>query len=279
MYEPKYYPELSYSLDLLGDVRFRVDRHHRKIILDSPDIESAHMHDHTEIFFNIGTPVSFLVGGKIYRTERGDAIIAKPSQIHVCIFETCGIHDYYCLWIDAPKDTDVINKLLPDGMPSHISLGELALKMEHALSTLEATAGESKSQIERTISMLEVFKLLSCGTENKKESAQTVMGEFEEILDDIQRNFAEIKTVNDIISRHFISAATLGRYFRKYIHLSPREYLESQKLACAAKLLLAGESVTDSCMHSGFSDCSHFISLFKKKFGTTPFKYKNQMKQ
>ena len=94
------------------------------------------------------------------------------------------------------------------------------------------------------------------------------------ILDDIHQNFASIKSVNDILSTHFVSSATLTRWFRKYIHSSPREYLESIRLSNATRMLASGASVTDSCMSSGFSDCSHFIALFKKRFGETPYCYK-----
>ena len=87
-----------------------------------------------------------------------------------------------------------------------------------------------------------------------------------------------VRSVNDILTSHFVSSATLTRWFRKYLHSSPREYLESVKLANAAVLLSNGHSVTDACMRSGFSDCSHFIVLFKKKFGETPLKYKKKVK-
>ena len=109
--------------------------------------------------------------------------------------------------------------------------------------------------------------------------AQTVIPEaFQKILDDIHGHFSEIRSVGDVLASHFVSSATLTRWFRKYLHTSPREYLESVRLSNAAVLLLKGHSVTDACMRSGFSDCSHFIVLFKKKFGETPLKYKKKVK-
>jgi AraC-like DNA-binding protein len=98
--------------------------------------------------------------------------------------------------------------------------------------------------------------------------------EMKAILGDINENFASIKHIKELLARHFVSSATLNRWFREYLSVSPREYVESKKLSNAVKLLSAGASVTDACMRSGFSDCSHFIILFKKKFGKTPFRYK-----
>ena len=101
--------------------------------------------------------------------------------------------------------------------------------------------------------------------------------EMQEIVEDINDNFAEYRYVSDIVEKYYISQATLNRWFRKYLHISPREFLEAKKLSLAKQLLLEGKSVTDSCMLSGFSDCSHFISVFKKHFGETPFKFKNNL--
>lgn len=98
----------------------------------------------------------------------------------------------------------------------------------------------------------------------------------QKILDDIQDNFSSIRNINDILSSHFVSSATLTRWFRSYLHSSPHEYLQSVRLSHAATMLLNGASVTEACMRSGFSDCSHFIVLFKKKFGETPLKYKKR---
>jgi AraC-like DNA-binding protein len=95
----------------------------------------------------------------------------------------------------------------------------------------------------------------------------------EEILDDIQKNFATIHNINSILSSHYVSSTTLNRWFRQYIHSSPREYLESVRLSNALNMLLDGATVTEACLNCGFSDCSHFIILFKKKFGLTPKKY------
>ena len=94
------------------------------------------------------------------------------------------------------------------------------------------------------------------------------------ILTDINENFARIHSVSELSQIYFISPATLNRWFRKHLQISPREYIESKKLAYACKLLRESASVTDACLQAGFSDCSHFIALFKRKFGETPLQYK-----
>lgn len=61
--------------------------------------------------------------------------------------------------------------------------------------------------------------------------------------------------------------------FRRYTGKSIHNYLTQRRLEHARRLLQNGVSVTEACYQSGFSDCSGFITLFKKHFGITPGKY------
>ena len=42
--------------------------------------------------------------------------------------------------------------------------------------------------------------------------------------------------------------------------------------------LVAGKSVLDACMESGFSDYSSFVKSFRKLYGITPAEYREQLK-
>ena len=55
------------------------------------------------------------------------------------------------------------------------------------------------------------------------------------------------------------------------------ELINNFMMALAEKLLRIDISVTDACYRAGFSDCSRFILCFKKKFGKTPLKYKQEL--
>ena len=63
--------------------------------------------------------------------------------------------------------------------------------------------------------------------------------------------------------------------FRKYLKTSPKSYLETKRLAYSRILLRQGKSVVDACAESGFSDYSNYIRLFKRRFGITPNKYRD----
>lgn len=138
------------------------------------------------------------------------------------------------------------------------------------------TAYQENLEPDRTAAFLQILTMLSHGQKNQGEENLHFLDlpeGMQQVLDYIDTHFAEIENVGEISEHFFMSRATMNRWFRKYIRLSPRELLEAKKLSYAKKLLAEGMNITDTSMHAGFSDCSYFIAVFKKKFGKTPLQY------
>lgn len=266
MYEPTYLPKMEESL--LRDLRFGVLYSDKEVNVDDPNIEPLHIHEYLEIFFNIASDVCFLVNNRMYPVAHGDAVISKAKDVHVCIYNTGGRHEYFCLWMDAPDDSPALAFLSANKTLMTFDPGG----REEIRGLLYELRDES-DPLRRSCSLLRLLTVLNRGGESERRQI-ALPPMLQEILDWINESFREIRSVRDICERYFVSPATLNRWFRKYIHNSPREYLESRKLALAAHLLADGAGVTDACLGAGFGDCSHFIALFKRKFGTTPLKYK-----
>ena len=64
-----------------------------------------------------------------------------------------------------------------------------------------------------------------------------------------------------------------ARIFRELTGTPPHRFLMNVRMARASEMLLDGVSVTESCFASGFENLSHFIRLFKRKFGVSPSRF------
>lgn len=274
MLEPKYRPELNERVSAIPYMRFSAVRNREYMQPNDPDADPLHVHSSLEIFINVSSDISFLVNNSLYHVPVGDAVISRPDDIHMGIFQKASVQDHVCIWIDADLSLPIFAFLRDADFSPLFSFDEETKgKLRSlAISLVDACKGKS-SELEK-ISYL--FRILSLFEKNKLTgvSRAGIPDALQSVLDDINENFSNIRSINDVIESHFVSSATLTRWFRKYLHTSPREYLESVRLSNAALLLSNGRSVTDACMLSGFSDCSHFIALFKSKFGQTPLKYK-----
>ena len=275
-FQPKYQPKLSEALTSLSGIRFDLTKQTKRRYRDDPDADPVHYHTYLEIFYNISSDVSFLVNNNLYPVPIGDAIVTRSGDLHMAIFNSNEIQSFVCIWIDADFESPEFALLRKESFSPLYSLdAEARQRMRSLVFSLVEAHEEGGTALEEASYLMQLLALLEKNEASSEEKSYIPIA-LQRILDDIHQNFASIKSVNDILSTHFVSSATLTRWFRKYIHSSPREYLESIRLSNATRMLAAGASVTDACMSSGFSDCSHFIALFKKRFGETPYSYKKQ---
>lgn len=85
-------------------------------------------------------------------------------------------------------------------------------------------------------------------------------------------NIAEGITISEIAYSLNMSPANFSAKFKKVMGVSPNEYFKNLKLI-EAKKRLKNKSVTEVAYDLGYENISHFIGLFKEKFGITPKKY------
>lgn len=291
MYEPKYLPNLKQNSAALNGLRFCAEPFFG--FKDCKKADPLHAHEYYEVFFNLSSDVSFLVNDKLYPVLPGEAIVSRPGDVHMAVFKKSEVQNYVCVWILSPDKKALPKSFIGENFNPHFVFNSREKTKARLLTLALAKAcNENRSEIEKLsclLNFLHFFDELSIKNKIAQKANASVINEksdthqselpelMEKILDDMCKNFALQRSVNDVANEYFISYATLCRWFRKYLRWSPRAYLESIRLSNARTMLLSGSSVTEACFSSGFSDCSHFISLFKRKFGKTPFAYKKEV--
>lgn len=70
-----------------------------------------------------------------------------------------------------------------------------------------------------------------------------------------------------------LSEGYFTRLFKKYTHTTPARFLTDLKLEAACVHLASGCTVTEAAQKTGLDNISHFIRLFKQKYGITPKAY------
>ena len=270
-----YQPILNCATLTDGGVRYRLRYSNEFAEPGDPKHDESHIHDYYELYFNLQGDVSFWVNNRLYRIKSGDMIVTKPGDVHLCIYHSPAVHEHCCLWIDFGAGSRIFDYLRGFFDTDYYSFGEEKTRPAELLARLKEQIDEDKKFLQ-TATIFELFSYLGeKGGAHSAPTQEVMPAPLQEILDDLNANFTDIRTIGDLLSRHYISSATLNRWFRKYLRISPHEFLEAKKLSFAKSKLEEGRTVTEACMLSGFSDCSHFIAVFKKKFGETPFKYKS----
>lgn len=269
-------PNLSKLALTSSPVRYKTIRYENNPSSYGESTNDIHTHNCYELYINLSGDVSFLINNTLYKIKKGNLVFLRPYDVHMCIAKDSSVHEHFCIWFRC--NIPQLDKFTEsDDFVNIYSLCDVDVNVvSGSLSCLE----ESKSTDNEIAKATCFFNVINVLLAQKKgtdcyASAKYVKipAEMQPVLDYINDNFTSIEYISEIVKNTYVSTTTLSRWFNKYLHSTPREYLRSKKLAYARKLLDEGKSVTDACMASGFSDCSYFISIFKKKYGVTPAKY------
>ena len=96
------------------------------------------------------------------------------------------------------------------------------------------------------------------------------------VLKEIESNYAEELTIQELSHQVFITPQYLTRLFQRFLGCSAYEYLTTWRMNKAKELLLTfpHAEVQEIARKSGFTDSSHFIAMFKKTTGMTPLEFR-----
>lgn len=237
------------------------------------NVYDSHVHEECEIYVNLSGDVSFMVEKTLYPIKPKSVIITKPFEYHRCIYNNPkALHRHFWILL-PPSGNEALLGAFFDRKKGENNLVELDDEnAEKMLSALTKMTDETATHTEKYLGF---FTLLSLFSGAKLSESRDIMpNDVKLAVDFVNRHLTENITVKQIADSAHVSVNTLERHFAESCGMTPREYVREKRLANSAKLLKNGRSVTDSALESGFVNTSHFISLFKKKFGITPLKYK-----
>ena len=92
-----------------------------------------------------------------------------------------------------------------------------------------------------------------------------------------QGAFNRFSSPVDIAEQAMVSKSTALNLFRKYLHITPVNYLINYRLKQAGQLLSKTEKkVSLISSETGFHNVDYFCRLFKKRYKLTPTEYRKQ---
>lgn len=98
-----------------------------------------------------------------------------------------------------------------------------------------------------------------------------------EIQKYVEEHYLEQISLEEISRLFFIDMYYLSRLFKTVTGFTFKEYLILQRISKAKDLLFhTNDNITQVCMNSGFCNVNHFIRIFKKYEGITPYQYRKK---
>ena len=158
-------------------------------------------------------------GDSMIRVPGRSAVISKPNEIHMCIFDSDKTYNITALWIDADLSDPILSFLYrPDYRPLFRFDEETFARLCRCLLSLsrEATSLTHFADIIRILALFDEAK-------GEVSSDLQLPQILQDAIDDINQNVTSIRSVGDLLQRHYISQATLNRNFQKHLHISAQK--------------------------------------------------------
>ncbi len=238
-----------------------------------------------EIVIYVEGDMQYISNDRITETSHGLVVVTKPSVIHTMRTTKPLNYDRYVLYFLPAEFESMcvpvsLYSFATNGYDNESNIFKLNPENEKKMFALlksaenELLKGEDHCNIAAYSYIMQMF-IMFCREETKTHSdykpLPDIIAKIKNYVDD---NFLNIHTVSEVAEHFFYSREYLSRLFAKFYNISMSDYIIMKKILHSKQLLLCGNSVTDVCYNSGFSNMSSYINHFTKQTGMTPSAYK-----
>ena len=248
-----------------------------------------HNHDFFEIEFMLDArDATHILNGKRRPLEKGSIYIVNPSDIHYHDVRENGFFDRYNIRFkqDAVNETilaSVINThcrcvLKDDDYNTAKKLYEIIVHYYKQNVNGEDSAVTNATAIcSRLIESL--ILLIRDRSEAESGDEANQKSQIQKILLYLHKNFKEEITLEDIANYSAFSPHYISQLFHSETSYTLTQYVTNLRLEYAKNLLFSTDhSISDICVKCGFRSFAHFLRCFKSAYGTSPSKYRQQMR-
>lgn len=257
------------------------------------DFNCIEWHWHTEfefVYIESGT-VTFWIGEKQFTISEGNGVFINSKILHRFHSPTeAAIPNFVCMpFFIAAQDSFIYHKYILPVISStltfqvfhdNISWQAKALSIIKQIIAVQGCTSSSELATSYLLQMLwlEIYENadIKYTKEHINESASS-QARLQLMMQYIHQNYIRDISLGDIAEHAKISKSTVLNLFRRYLHITPINYLINYRLNEAAHLLTKTEKKINTISYeTGFNNVDYFCRLFKKHYQLTPTEYRKK---
>lgn len=220
----------------------------------------------------------FCAKDRQYSLEAGQGFLIEPNVL--TFYQADADEPWEYLWVGF-NGTNVKECLRDIGLNSQqlIFHSSYAPQLKRTVvEMVKNTTGTISSQYERQSLLYEFFSILSQNINinvPREEDGENI--HIRRAAEYVRNNYFNAIHVTDIARYVCIDRTYLYELFRRYLDVSPQEYLTNYRLTRAAELLTNTElTLEEIALSCGYQNAYSFGKAFKAKRGIAPAKYRKK---
>lgn len=251
---------------------------------DGTMARTMHRHSDTcEVLLTIEGHGVHTIGGRTYRTGRGDLLVYNSCVVHEDTFQPGSVERIYCCGVENLRLPGLPeNCLLPRDAGVRLRTGARFVDFETVFRLIYEHTVQPRCHSEEIVSgllpaLLMMITQLGGGEdgETQLESAQVNL-----MRGYIDTHYAEEISLDQIASQVHISPYYASRLFKEQCGYAPMQYVMRRRIGEAQSLLLTtAHTIADIAAQTGFDSPNHFSTIFNKHVGYSPSAYRKAFRR
>lgn len=206
--------------------------------------------------------------------NKGDIVLIEPNMVHACNPVNGMTRSYYMLYVDTTWCCNVLSKLYGYEVTRYTCDQNVLACMgndKKLISLIFSLLNQESQKIVAEVNSF-LFNLLSRYCSPRHEQENDVELAFK-VRNYLLKDIANSPSL-DCISKEFgRSEETLIRNFKRRFGITPKSFLNNNRVERAKFLLKCGMSIVDAATEVGFSDQSQLHRAFVSYTASTPRQY------
>ena len=238
-----------------------------------PYCSEKHSHPAWQLTLAVKGNFFFICNGKKYCISPGECILFSPELVHSAGSDSHDLCAIQLFFRNFPPN------LLPEFsrrftfLRNICTLGVMSAKkaaqFRDAFAEIICGKAAAPESLKHLLPLQLILEALS-GELIKIREQPELPPEFLNVLKFMEENLTASIGVAEFAKFVNLSESRFSALFRHFTGVPPMRYFNELRLGHAQILLLAGESVHDAALKSGFVSASYFCRKFKKHTGKTP---------
>jgi len=268
------------------------DRFKRDFLINSYNVESGYnfpLHSHKNQWEMVYCEEGFFeheVNGIKYRQIQGELIFIRETDSHRLKGKNFKYHNiaFSGRWMNSFEDfigEDIINQAIAssDNPPYfRIPLKEKAA-FEEKIKNLLNPSNDGYLLLEFSHFMIYILDNFLIRKEEELIS-DNIPPWFHDTIRMINASTETIPSLDEIIEKSCKCAEHVSRTFKKYLNVTPSQYVKAIKLKKAAELLRnTNYSIKEICYLSSYENSNYFHKQFRELYDQTPSEYRKSHSQ
>lgn len=252
------------------------------VVYNESYLSKRHQHNYYELYYLINGRRIYSARGKEYEVLQDAVTLTKPNVPHATRGGTFSRYVIYFSesFLALYFKEDYVKKLLQCFDKDIIRLknsNRVRILMESMLKHYNLADYDMFS-----LTLANILVELGRISENDNENFTDVKHDslISKVISYLNVNAAEIKSLDEIASRFFISKYYLSRLFKQVMRTTIFDYIANCKLNKAIRCLQhTDKTVNEIALECGFNSTAYFCKIFRSAMGVTPGRYRIILKE